>query len=146
MFSNHLGSRWIFKVKREASGSVERFKARLVVQGYSPAEGIDYREVFSPVVRNTSIRTLLALANTCDRKVHQMDVHTAFLQGDLDEEIYMKQPDGYTDEENPNHVCKLNKSLYGFKQAARCWSLAIDRYLKSSGSKQVGADPCLYVY
>ena len=74
-----------------------------------------------------------------------MDVRTAFLQGDLDEEIYMKQPDGYTDEENPNHACKLNKSLYGFKQAARCWSLAIDRYLKSSGYKQVGADPCLYV-
>ena len=142
---NVVGSRWVFKVKRDENGSVERFKARLVAQGYSQAEGIDYHEVFSPVVRNTSIRTLLALANTCDWEVHQMDVYTAFLQGDLDEEIYMKQPDGYTDEENPNHVCKLKKSLYGLKQAARCWNSAIDGYLKSDGYKQVGADPCLYI-
>ena len=142
---NVVGSRWVFKVKRDENGSVERFKARLVAQGYSQAEGIDYHEVFSLVVRNTSIRTLLALANTCDWEVHQMDVHTAFLQGDLDEEIYMKQPDGYTDEENPNHVCKLKKSLYGLKQAARCWNSAIDGYLKSDGYKQVEADPCLYI-
>ena len=136
---NIVGSKWVFKVKRDANGTVERFKARLVAQGYSQAEGVDYHEVFSPVVRNTSIRTLLALANTCDWEVHQMDVHTAFLQGDLDEEIYMKQPDGYVDEENPNHVCKLKKSLYGLKQAARCWNSAIDSYLKSDGYKQIGA-------
>ena len=92
-----------------------------------------------------SIRTLLALANSCDWEVHQMVVHTAFLQGDLDEEIYMEQPDGYTDEENPNHVCKLKKSLYGVKQAVRCWNSAIDGYLKSDGYKQVRADPCLYI-
>ena len=142
---NVVGSRWVFKVKPDENGSVERFKARLVTQGYSQGEGTDYHEVFSPVVRSTSIRTLLALANTCDWEVHQMDVHTAFLHGDLDEEIYMKQPDGYTDEENPNHVCKLKKSLYGLKQAACCWNSAIDGYLKSDGYKQVGADPCLYI-
>ena len=142
---NVVGSRWVFKVKRDGNGSVERFKARLVAQGYSQAEGIDYQEVFSPVVRNTSIRSLLALANTCNWEIHQADVKTAFLQGDLDEEIYMKQPDGYVSEENPNHVCKLKKSLYGLKQAARCWNSAIDGYLKSNGYKQVGADSCLYM-
>ena len=142
---NVVGSRWVFKVKRDANGLVDRFKARLVAQGFSQAEGIDYHEVFSPVVRNTSIRALLALANNCDWEVHQMDVHTAFLQGDLDEEIYMKQPDGYVDKEKPNYVCKLKKSLYGLKQAARCWNSAIDSYLKSDGYKPVGADPCLYI-
>ncbi len=142
---NVVGSRWVFKVKRDANGSVQRFKARLVAQGYSQAEGVDYHEVFSPVVRNTSIRSLLALANTCNWEVHQMDVRSAFLQGDLDEEIYMQQPDGYVNEEKPDHVCKLKKSLYGLKQAARCWNSAIDNFLKSNGYKQVGADPCLYI-
>jgi hypothetical protein len=84
---NIVGSRWVSKVKRDANGSVQRYKARLVAHGYSQAEGVDYQEVFSPVVRNTSIRSLLALANTFDWEIHQMDVKTAFLQGDLEEEI-----------------------------------------------------------
>ncbi|CAB3994449.1 Hypothetical predicted protein, partial [Paramuricea clavata] len=100
---NIVGSRWVFKVKRKADGSVEKFKARLVAQGYSQTEGIDYNEVFSPVVRNTSIRSLLALANILDWEIHQMDVKTAFLQGDLTDEIYMKQPEGYRSKENPDH-------------------------------------------
>ena len=82
----------------------------LTTQGYSQSQGVDYQDVFSPVVRYSSIRSLLAVAKTCDWEVHQMDVKTAFLQGDLDEEIYMKQPDGYIDKERPNHVCKLKKS------------------------------------
>ena len=88
---------------------------------------------------------MLALANVHDWEVHQMDIKTAFLQGNLDDEIYMKQPDGYVNEQYPNHVCKLKKSLYGLKQAARCWNSAIDCFLKSEGYKQVGADPCLYI-
>ena len=142
---NAVGSRWVFKVKRDGDGCVQRFKARLVAQGYSQTEGVDYNEVFSPVVRNTSIRSLLALANVHDWEVHQMDVKTAFLQGNLDDETYMKQPDGYVNEQYPNHVCKLKKSLYGLKHAARCWNSAIDCFLKSEGYKQVGADPCLYI-
>ena len=142
---NIVGSRWVFKVKRKADGSVEKFKARLVAQGYSQTEGIDYNEVFSPVVRNTSIRSLLALANILDWEIHQMDVTTAFLQGDLTDEIYMKQPEGYRSRENPDYVCKLKKSLYGLKQSARCWNSTLDSFLKSSGYKQVGADSCLYM-
>ena len=92
-----MGSRWVFKVKRDADGSVQRFKARLVAQGYSQSKGIDYQEVFSPVALCNSICALFA----CDWYVHQMDVKTAFLQGDLDEEIFMKQPKGYIDEERP---------------------------------------------
>ena len=113
-------------MKRDADGSLQRFKARLVAQGYSQSKGIDYQEVFSPVARYNSIRALFAVANTCDWDIHQMDVKTAFLQGDLDEAIFMKQPEGYIDEERPNHVCRLNKSIYGLKQAARCWNSSID--------------------
>ncbi len=127
---NIVGSRWVFKVKHGEDGSVDRSKARLVAQGYSQSEGVDYQEIFSPVVRYTSIRPLLAVANICDWEIHQMDVQTAFLQGELDEEIYMKQPEGYVDQEKPEYVCKLNKSIYGLKQAARCWNFAIDTYLK----------------
>ena len=88
---NVVGSHWVFKVKRDGDGCVQQFKARLVAQGYSQTEGVDYNEVFSPVVQNTSIRSLLALANVHDWEVHQMDIKTAFLQGNLDDEIYMKQ-------------------------------------------------------
>ena len=91
---NIVGSRWVFKVKRNSDGNVERFKARLVAQGYSESHGLDYQEVFSPVLHNTSIRSLLAVVNICDWEVHQMDAKTAFLQGDLQDEIYMRQPRG----------------------------------------------------
>ena len=91
----------MFKVKHGEDGSVDRFKARLVAQGYSQSQGVDYQEIFSPVVRYTSIRSLLAVTNICDWEIHQMDVQTAFPQGELDEEIYMKQPEGYVDQEKP---------------------------------------------
>ena len=142
---NIVGSRWVFKVKRDENGEIQRYKARLVAQGYSQAEGVDYHEVFSPVIRNTTVRSLLALANAKDWEVHQMDVKTAFLQGNLNEEIYMQQPEGYISKKHPDYVCKLRKSIYGLKQSARCWNNAIDSYLKSKGYNQMSCDPCLYV-
>ena len=142
---NFVGSRWVFKVKRNADGSVQRYKARLVAQGYSQSQGIDYQDVFSPVTRYNLIRSLLAVANVCDWEVHQMDVKTAFQQGDLEDEIYMKQSDGFIDEERPDYVCKLNKSIHGLKQAARCWNVAIDTFLLSNGYRKCGADPCVYM-
>ena len=95
-----IGSKWVYKVKRNADGSVERFKARLVAQEYSQSQEIDYEEVFAPVARYNSVRSLLAVANVCDWEIHQMDVKTAFPQGELEEEIYLKQPDGFIDKDN----------------------------------------------
>ena len=142
---NIVGNRWIFKVKRNSDGTVDRFKARLVAQGYSQTEGIDYDEVFSPVARYTSIRSLLALATVKDWHVHQMDVKTAFLQGSIDTEIFMEQPVGYVNKSKPNHVCKLQKSIYGLKQAARCWNLEIDTFLQSNGYTKCSSDGCIYI-
>ena len=142
---NVVGSHWVFKLKHNSDGSIERYKAFLVAQGYSQSEGVDYQEVFSPVVRYRTIRSLLTVANIYDWEIHQMDVKTAFLQGDFEEEINMRQPDGYTDNDKPNHVCKLKKSIYGLKQAARCWNSASDSHLKSNGYKNSGADPCVCI-
>ena len=103
------------KVKRDENGSVNRFKARLVAQGYSQVKGVDYDEVFSPLARNTFVRSFLALANAHDLEIHQMDIKTVFLNGSLDCEIYMSQPEGFVDPDRPNHVCKLKKSIYGRK-------------------------------
>ena len=141
---NLIGSKWVFKVKHGSDGEVDRFKARLVAQGYTQEPGIDYKEVFAPVARYNSIRSILAIANQLDLEVHQMDVKSAFLNGNLAEEIYMKQPNGYIDKNNPHMVCKLQKSLYGLKQSARCWNLVLDSFLKSNGYVQSSADPCIY--
>ena len=107
--------------------------------------GVDYDEVFAPVVKYVSIRCVLALANKFDMEIHQMDVKSAYLNSDIDTNIYMKQPTGYIDNKNPELVCKLNKSIYGLKQSARCWNKLIDEYLKSEGYVQNKADPCIYV-
>ena len=142
---NVVGSRWVFKVKRNSSGSIDRFKARLVAQGYTQTEGVDYGEVFSPVARLPAIRSLLALGNAHNLEIHQMDVNTAFLNGELDYNVYMEQPEGYVDAEHPDYVCKLNRSLYGLKQSARCWNSTLDSYMKSADYRQSGADSCIYI-
>ena len=117
---NIVRCKWIFKVKRNADNNVNRYKARLVAQGFSQQAGEDYDDIFAPVARYSSIRSVLAIANELNLNVHQMDVKTAFLNGELDNEIYMKQPEEYVNKEHPNYICKLNKNLYGLKQAARC--------------------------
>ena len=140
-----VGPKWVFKVKRKANGEVDRYKARLVAQGYSQTYGIDYEEVFPPVARYSSIRTLLTLANAHDLEIHQMDVTTAFLNGSLEHDIYMKQPEGFVDPKYPDHVCKLKRSIYGLKQSARCWNQTLDVFLLKNGYRKSNADSCIYV-
>ena len=140
-----IDCRWVFKVKYKADGSVERHKARLVAKGCSQKPGLDYEETFSPVAKYTSIRSLLAIANQLNLEVHQMDVSTAFLNGDLEEEIYMSQPEGYVKEREEGLVCKLNKSIYGLKQSSRCWFNTIDEFLENSGYTKSSSDPCIYI-
>ena len=140
-----VGSKWVFKTKRSANGTVERHKARLVAQGYSQRYGQDYDETFSPVVRFESLRTVIALAVQNGLKLCQMDVTTAFLNGELKEEVYMKQPEGYAIKGKENLVCKLKKSIYGLKQSPRCWNSALDCHLKKMGFKQAAGDPCIYM-
>uniref|UniRef100_A0AAV1V3A7 Reverse transcriptase Ty1/copia-type domain-containing protein n=1 Tax=Peronospora matthiolae TaxID=2874970 RepID=A0AAV1V3A7_9STRA len=106
-----IGNRWVFRVKENQAGEVERFKARLVAKGFSQKRGIDYDETFAPVAKFTSIRILLSLAAKYSLSVHQMDVKTAFLNGLLDEDIYIVQPDGHVDEFHPDFVCHLKRSL-----------------------------------
>ena len=142
---NIAGSKWVLKVKRDANGNLDRFKARLVAQGYSQAQGVDYNEVFSPVARYSTLRTLIALANANDWEIHQMDVKTAFLNGSIDTEIYMSQPEGFVDNQHPEYICKLEKSIYGLKQSARCWNTTLDKFLISSGYQKSNADGCIYI-
>ncbi len=116
-----------------------------VAQGYSQTQGIDYEEVFSPVARYSSIRALLALANAHNLEIHQMDVKTAFLNGSIEHDIHMSQPEGFIDPLYPEYVCKLKKSIYGLKQSARCWNQTLDSFLKKNGYRKSGADNCIYV-
>lgn len=117
-----VGSKWVFKKKLNAVGKVEKYKARLIAKGYSQVGGIDFGENFSPVAKLTSIRFLLSLAVAFDLEIEQMDVKIALLHGDLDEEIYMKKPEGFTVKGKKELVCKLKNSLYGLKQSPRMWS------------------------
>ncbi|KAK4395154.1 Retrovirus-related Pol polyprotein from transposon TNT 1-94 [Sesamum angolense] len=131
-----------FQKKHE--DSTTRYKARLVAKGFTQKEGIDYTEIFSPVVKFTTVRIILALTAQFDWELKQMDVKTAFLHGDLDEQIYMCQPSGFINKEKPNHVCLLKKSLYGLKQSPRQWNKKFDLFMKSLKFKRSAYDPCLY--
>ena len=139
-----VGCKWIFHVKYDSQGETKRFKGRLVAQGFLQKYGIDYDEIFSPVARLSSIRSLLAYATERGMLIHQMDVVTAFLNGDLKEEIYMCQPPGYVQTGKEDKVCKLKKSLYGLKQSPRCWNEKFCNHLKQLGFKESGADPCIF--
>lgn len=116
-----LKNKWVYKIKQEEHTSKPRFKARLVVKGFSQKAGVDFEEIFSPVVKMSSIRFVLGLTASLDLEVEQMDVKTAFLHGELDKEMYMVQTEGFKVKGKEDHVCKLKKSLYGLKQAPRLW-------------------------
>jgi len=140
-----IGCRWVYKCKIGSDGAVARYKARLVAKGYSQREGLDYGEVFAPVVKFTTLRTLLALAATSGDSVFQMDVDTAFLYAPVEEDIYMRQPEGYI-VGNPKTVLKLKKSLYGLKQSPRNWNLTLHNWLVADGFVQSTADAGLYTF
>ena len=128
-----IGCKWVYKRKRGLDGRVETFKARLVAKGYTQKEGIDYEETFSPVAMLKSIRILLSIAAHLDYEIWQMDVKTAFLNGHLEEDIYMMQPDGFVAKNQEQRVCKLQKSIYGLKQASRNWNIRFDQAIKAFG-------------
>lgn len=135
--------KWVFKLKRNSSGDIERYKARLVAKGFRQREGVDYEEVFAPVSKYTTVRTLLALAASQDLEIHQLDIKTAFLNGDLEEDVWIQQPPGYVT--NPGLACHLRKSLYGLKQAPRAWHLKLREELESLGFHPSAADPALFI-
>ncbi|KAL5842405.1 hypothetical protein ACOSQ3_013008 [Xanthoceras sorbifolium] len=140
-----LKNKWVFRIKHEEHSSHPRFKARLVVKGFSQRKGIDFDEIFSPVVKMTSIRAVLGLAASLDLEVEQMDVKTAFLHGDLEEEIYMEQPEGFKQKGNEDYVCRLKKSLYGLKQAPRQWYKKFESVMGEQGYKKTTSDHCVFV-
>ena len=124
-----IRTRWVFRNKLNEDGDIIRNKARLVAQGYNQEEGIDYDETFAPVARLESIRIMLAFASYMNIKLYQMDVKCAFLNGYLQEEVYVKQPPDFENSDLPNHVFKLNKALFGLKQAPRAWYDRFSSYL-----------------
>ena len=121
-----IGCKWVFKKKTNMDGNVHTFKARLVAKGYRQTHGIDYDEIFSPVVMLKSIRILLAIAAYYDYEIWQMDVKTAFLNGNLLEDVYMTQPEGFVNPKNSGKICNLQRSIYGLKQALWSWNLRFD--------------------
>lgn len=138
-----VGSKWVFKLKRNANGDFVRYKARLVAQGYSQKYGVDYNEVFSPVVMHTTFRMLLSVAAKRNLIVQHIDAKTAFLNGNLEETIYMVQPKGFEDG-NEKNVCLLKKAIYGLKQASRSWNNLLNETLTKAKLKQSVSDPCFY--
>ncbi|KAL4030315.1 hypothetical protein IC575_008551 [Cucumis melo] len=142
---NVIGTKWVFKNKTDEAGCVTKNKARLVAQGYTQVEGIDFDETFAPVARVEAIRLLLGISCIQKFKLYQMDVKSAFLNGYLNEEVYVAQPKGFVDSEHPKHVYKLNKVLYGLKQAPRAWYDRLTVYLRGKGYSRGEIDKTLFI-
>jgi hypothetical protein len=136
--------RWVFAVKRDATGKIERYKARLVAKGFMQREGMDFDEVFAPTSKLTTFRMLLSLVASRNLELHQLDIKTAFLNGDIDTEVYLQQPPGF---EQPDRslACLLNKTLYGLRQAPRAWYQHLKQELESMGATATDTDPGLYI-
>ncbi len=139
-----IGCKWVFSVKRDHLGKVERFKSRLVAKGCAQRFGINYNETFSPVARYSSIRMVIALSVEYKMYMHQMDVASAFLNSELTDVVYVKQPEGFVDKSYPEHVLKLHKSLYGLKQSGRIWNEKLDEVLQGFGFVPCVSEPCIY--
>lgn len=140
-----LGTTWVCKVKTHADGTVDKLKSRLVAQGYSQVLGIDFIATFAPVAKLSTIRLIFALAAALDMVIHHVDVDSAFLNGELEEEVYVKQPEGYVVPGKEHLVCRLRKSLYGLKQAGKVWYEHLRNALVTSGFQACVSDPCLFI-
>ena len=142
---NLVGCKWVFKIKKHSDGTIARHKARLVAKRFNEEPGIDYTETFSPVVKPTTVRIMLALSAHFNWSLRQLNVKNAFLHGILQEEVYMVQPPGFEDFTYPNMVCKLHKSIYGLKQAPRAWNERFTAFLPRLGFKTTYYDSSLFV-
>nr|GFB92072.1 retrotransposon protein, putative, Ty1-copia subclass [Tanacetum cinerariifolium] len=137
-------SKWIFKKKTDMDSNVHTYKARLVAKGFTQLYGVDYEETFSLVADIRAIRILIAIAAYDDYKIWKIDVKTAFLNGYLDENIYIVQPKGFIDPKHPRKVCKLQRSIYGLKQASRRWNKRFNEEIKKFGLTKNLDEPCVY--
>ena len=144
MVAKQMGCKWVFKKKLRTDGTIEKYKARLVAKGYSQKEEEDFFDTYLPVARLTTIRVLLSLVASHGLLIHHMDVKTAFLNGELDEEIYMQQPDGFVIDGLEGKMCKLLKSLYGMRQAPKQWHEKFNKTMTSAGFVVNEADKCVY--
>jgi len=140
-----VGCKWVFNTKRECHGNIERYTARLVAKGFTQKDEIDYKETFSLVSKKDSFRIIMALVAHYDLELHQMDVKTAFLNGNLEEDVYMDQPVGFIKEGKEHMACKLKKSIYELKQASRQWYLKFNDTITSFGFKENIVDRCIYL-
>ena len=141
---NIIGTKWVFRNKQDEHGVVIRNKARLVAKGFAQVEGLDFGETFAPVARLEAIRILLAYASHHNMKLFQMEVKSAFLNGFINELVFVEQPPGFEDPRNPNHVYRLHKALYGLKQAPRAWYERLRDFLLNKGFKIGRVDTTLF--
>ena len=139
-----IGNKCVYKIKQDSNDQVERYRARLVVKGYTQKEGVDFHDIFSPMVRLTTIRVVIAMCVVFDLHLEQLNVKTAFLHGKHEEEIYILQPEGFEEQGKENLVCRLTKSLYGLKQTPRCWYKRFDSFISSLGYYRLSSDHCTY--
>ncbi|GKB00549.1 retrotransposon protein, putative, ty1-copia subclass [Tanacetum coccineum] len=139
-----VGSKWIFKKKTNMYVNIHTYKARLVAKGFTQTYRVDYEETFLHVADIKAIRILIAIAASYGYEIWQMDVKTAFLNGLLNEDIYMVQPEGFLNPKHPRRVCKLQGSIYGLKQASRSWKKRFDEEIKKYGFTQNPNEPCVY--
>ena len=139
-----VGCKWVFKTKKHSQGNIERHKTRLVAKGFTQREGIDYTETFSPVSRKYSLQVIMALVAHFDLELHQMNVKMAFLNGELEEKVYMKQHKGFSSSASDNLVSRLNKSIYGLKQASRQWYLKFHKVITLFSFEENVTDHCIY--
>jgi len=142
---NIIGTKWVYKNKMDEHGAITRNKARLVAKGYNQEEGIDFGETYAPIARLEAVRLLLAFSSIQGFKLFQMDVKSAFLNGYINEEVFVSQPPGFEDYKNPEHVYKLKKALYGLKQAPRQWYERLSEFLLSQGYDRGNSDKTLFI-
>jgi len=140
-----VGCKWVFKTKCDSQGNIERYKARLVAKRFTQKDDIDYKETFSPVSKKDSFRIIMALVAHYALELHQKDVKNAFLNGNLEEDVYMDQPVGFAEEGKEHMVCKLKRSIHGLKQASRQWYLKFNDTIVSFGFKENTVDWCIYL-
>jgi hypothetical protein len=139
-----LPCKWVYQLKQVSDSSSPKYKARIVAKGFRQEYGVDFNEVFSPVVKITTLRFLLSVVAIEDLELFQLDVKTSFLHGNLDDKIYMEQPQGFASPSREHLVCRLRKSLYGLKQAPRQWYKKLNDFIRSIGFLLSDEDHCFY--